>query len=110
MLKIITINAITQYIEDNLEKHKINTEEIVKFTDFSRRYLQLHFKEHVGIPIEKYIKLRRISRAAVLLKLTNQSLITINFFMILSKLLRVNSEKTRATHPCNTENIKHGHF
>lgn len=77
MLKIITINAITQYIEDNLEKHKINTEEIVKFTGFSRRYLQLHFKEHVGIPIGKYIKLRRISRAAVLLKLTNQSLIDI---------------------------------
>lgn len=77
MLKIITINAITNYIEDNIERYPITTEKIVKFTGFSRRYLQLHFKKHVGISIGKYIQLRRISRAAVLLKLTNLSLINI---------------------------------
>ena len=69
MLKLLTINAITKYIEENLEVHPIKIDEIVTFTGFSRRYLQQHFKKIVGISIGKYIQLRRISRAAVLLKL-----------------------------------------
>ncbi len=77
MLKSLTINAITKYIEENLEVHPIKIDEIVTFTGFSRRYLQQHFKKIVGISIGKYIQLRRISRAAVLLKLTNMSIINI---------------------------------
>ncbi len=78
MLKLAIIDAITKYIEDNLEKHKINTDLLSIYTGFSRRYLQLLFKKHLGIPIAKYIQLRRVSRAAILLKLTNAEIIDIS--------------------------------
>lgn len=71
MLKLITLNAIIEYIENNLESIQINTKQLVDYSGFSRRYIQLLFKKHIGISIGKYIQLRRASRAAVLLKLTN---------------------------------------
>ena len=74
MLKHMTLNAIIKYIEDNLEKKPVSTECLVRYSGFSRRYLQLLFKEHLDIPIGKYIQRRRVSRAAVLLKFTNLSL------------------------------------
>ncbi|ELD0539736.1 helix-turn-helix domain-containing protein [Escherichia coli] len=74
MLKHMTLNAIVKYIEDNLENKPISTECLVSYSGFSRRYLQLLFKEHLGISVGKYIQLRRVSRAAVLLKYTNLAL------------------------------------
>ena len=77
MLKEMMVNSIIQYIEDNLESHIINIEELVIYSGFSRRYLQLTFKEYIQIPIGKYIRQRRASRAAALLRLTNIPIIDI---------------------------------
>ena len=71
MLKTLTINAITQYIEDNLEVMPIDINILVDYSGYSRRYLQILFKDNIGIPVGKYIQLRRITRAATLLRLTD---------------------------------------
>ncbi|HFP4314943.1 TPA: helix-turn-helix domain-containing protein [Escherichia coli] len=74
MLKTLTINAITQYIDDNLEKESINIDKLVNYSGYSKRYLQLLFKSKIGISVGKYIQLRRITRAATLLRFTNLSI------------------------------------
>ena len=78
MLKTLTINAITQYIDDNLEKESIKIDELVNYSGYSKRYLQLLFKSKIGISVGKYIQLRRITRAATLLRFTNLSISNIS--------------------------------
>lgn len=78
MLKIITVNSIIQFIEDNLEKKAIRIDDLVVYSGYSRRYLQMAFKKHIHIPVGKYIRLRRASRAAALLRLTRLSIIEIS--------------------------------
>ena len=73
----LIINAILEYIEKNIEVKSINIDSIVCFSGYSRRYLQSLFKLHMGIPIGRYIQLRRISRAAVLLRLTTLTITSI---------------------------------
>lgn len=45
MLKIMAVNAITQYIEENLEVSPINIDTLVEYSGYSRRYLQILFKK-----------------------------------------------------------------
>lgn len=78
MLKILTVNAITQYIDDNLEKESINIDKLVNYSGYSKRYLQLLFKSKIGISVGKYIQLRRVTRAATLLRFTNLSISNIS--------------------------------
>lgn len=78
MLKTMTINAILKYIDDNIEIKNIDINELVDYSGYSRRYLQLLFSKHTGISIGKYIQRRRITRAAILLKLTRLSIVTIS--------------------------------
>ncbi|HGW1982018.1 TPA: helix-turn-helix domain-containing protein [Escherichia coli] len=78
MLKTITINAIIDYIENNLELMQINTDTLVDYSGYSRRYLQILFTKIMGIPVGKYIQLRRITRAAILLRLTNLTIADIS--------------------------------
>ncbi|EIX1199025.1 helix-turn-helix domain-containing protein [Escherichia coli] len=78
MLKEMTINAILDYIEDNIEVSPIDINSLVEYSGYSRRYLQLLFFDYIGMPVGKYIQRRRVSRAAVLLRLTNLPLVTIS--------------------------------
>ncbi|EMB2596021.1 helix-turn-helix transcriptional regulator, partial [Escherichia coli] len=78
ILKEMTINAILDYIEDNIEVCPIDINSLVEYSGYSRRYLQLLFYDYVGMPVGKYIQRRRVSRAAVLLRLTNLPLVTIS--------------------------------
>lgn len=57
MLKQMTVNSIIQYIEENLESKFINIDCLVLYSGFSRRYLQISFKEYVGMPIEHILEL-----------------------------------------------------
>lgn len=50
-IKQLTIKAILEYIEDNIEVKSIDIESIVCFSGYSRRYLQSLFKSHMGVPI-----------------------------------------------------------
>ncbi|WP_395224922.1 helix-turn-helix domain-containing protein [Salmonella sp. SKLX107313] len=78
MLREMAVNSIIQYIEDNLENFFINIESLVDYSGYSRRYLQITFKEYMGIPVGQYIRKRRISRAAALLRLTHLPIIDIS--------------------------------
>lgn len=71
MTKETTIDSILKYIERNIEVSSININTLVEYSGYSRRYLQLLFKEIIGLPIGKYIQQRRVTRAAIYLRLTN---------------------------------------
>lgn len=78
MLKTMTVQALIKYIEDNINVTLVNINNLVDFSGYSRRHLQNIFKNTMGMPVGKYITLRRVSRAAYLLRLTNVSLIEIS--------------------------------
>ncbi|EFM6510985.1 AraC family transcriptional regulator [Escherichia coli] len=78
MLKKMMVNSIIQHIEDNLENYFITIDCLAAFSGYSRRYLQFIFKEYMGIPVGKYIRMRRASRAAALLKLSKLSVLEIS--------------------------------
>ncbi len=78
MLKRMTINAILWHIESNIENTPLDINDLVKYSGYSRRYLQLIFKRYTGVPIGSYIQLRRITRAATLLRATQLSILAIS--------------------------------
>ncbi|EDS7167648.1 helix-turn-helix domain-containing protein [Salmonella enterica] len=78
MIKNLTIDEVTKYIEEHIEMKKIDIDELVSYTGYSRRYLQKLFKDKVGCSIGKYIQLRRISKAAILLRLSGFSISNIS--------------------------------
>ncbi|HAW2552708.1 TPA: helix-turn-helix transcriptional regulator [Escherichia coli] len=78
MLKEMTVNAILDYIEKNIEVTLIDINSLVVYSGYSRRYLQQLFRQYVGIPVGKYIQRRRVTRAAVFLQLTSLSIISIS--------------------------------
>lgn len=72
----MTINDVLDFIDENLES-EINIDIIVKFSGYGRRYLQLLFSKYMNMPLGKYIRLRRVTRAALLLRLTQAPMIDI---------------------------------
>ncbi|HCP5787302.1 TPA: helix-turn-helix domain-containing protein [Escherichia coli] len=76
MIRLITLQNILNYIEDNLEE-ELSVTVLVQYSGYGRRYLQLIFKKHIGVTIWKYIKHRRITRAAYLIRLTSLPIIDI---------------------------------
>ncbi|EHQ9014873.1 helix-turn-helix transcriptional regulator [Escherichia coli] len=78
MIKKITINAVSQYIEQHLEEHPVTIDELVTYTGYSRGHLQRLFRNITGISLGKYITLRRIFRAAIYLKKTDITLTNIS--------------------------------
>lgn len=71
------VDYLIQYIELNLE-HKNRVNDLVEDIGYCRRGMQYFFKKHTGMTMKKYINGRRISRAAVMLKLTDISIIDIS--------------------------------
>lgn len=110
MLKTLTLNAITQYIDDNLESISIDINALVDYSGYSRRYLQLLFKENIGITLGKYIQLRRITRAAILLRFTNLKIVDISerLFYDSQQTFTREFKKTVDIHHYNTEKVKYG--
>ena len=64
------VNSIINYIEDSLEVFRVDIDCLVKYSGYSRRQLQIIFREYAGLPLGEYIRLRRICRGACLLRLT----------------------------------------
>lgn len=52
ILKKMTINAILDYIEDNIEISPIDINSLVEYSGYSRRYLQLLFLIISGCRLE----------------------------------------------------------
>ncbi len=78
MLKEMTLNAICNYIEENIELKRVDLDSLVGYSGYSRRYLQKLFSQYIGISVGTYIQRRRIIRAAVLLRKTSLAIIMIS--------------------------------
>ncbi|EFB5188740.1 helix-turn-helix transcriptional regulator [Escherichia albertii] len=70
------ISKILCFIESNLHNH-IKIEDIEKNSIYSARYIQRLFSCYLGLSPKRYIKFRRISCAAIILKLTKLSIVEI---------------------------------
>lgn len=67
------VSDISAWIEAN-KYHNLKIEEIVERSGFSRRHLQRFFKEKTLMSIGTYSRLRRLSAAAISLRITNNSI------------------------------------
>ncbi|HBN7305367.1 TPA: helix-turn-helix transcriptional regulator, partial [Escherichia coli] len=90
--------------------HYLKIDELVNYSGYSKRYLQLLFKSKIGISVGKYIQLRRITRAATLLRFTNLSISNISARLLYDSQQTFTREfkKIVAIRLYNTENLKYG--
>lgn len=73
------IQDLVSKIEDKIyQNESIHLEDIEKISGYSKRYTQLIFKEITGLTISNYIKKRRLSKAAILIRLTRKSIFHIS--------------------------------
>ena len=68
----MTVNAIVEWIEENVSSG-ISIDDIARYSGYSRRYIHEIFKEYINMSPGQYIRHRRLSRAALRLRLTSQS-------------------------------------
>lgn len=78
MIKKKVIIDILNWIENHIEE-RVTIKNIVDMSGYSRRHLHSIFKEAVGISIGRYIRRRKLCRAAHKLKLTALSLTEIAY-------------------------------
>ncbi|CAM6905332.1 helix-turn-helix domain-containing protein [Citrobacter portucalensis] len=76
-MKSNTINDILFYIEDNFVSG-VDIDDITRFSGYSRRHIQDILKQRIDMPVGLYIRKRRITKAASLLRLTCMDIIDIS--------------------------------
>lgn len=75
MLKNKTVEDIINRIETKIyNNEKVNINDVERISGYSRRYIQLIFKEKTGLNISSYIRKRRLSLSAILIRLTRKSI------------------------------------
>lgn len=72
------IADILRWIEEHLEEG-INAASVEKISGYTRRHLLTLFVQHTGFSPGQYIRSRRLSRSAFLLRLTNKKIIDIAY-------------------------------
>ncbi|ELL5150743.1 helix-turn-helix domain-containing protein [Salmonella enterica] len=70
------VQHFVRWIEDHIEEDK-TIDDLVNYTGYSRRAVQLMFKKEYGVPVGTYMRQRKMCRAATLLRLTKLSVIEI---------------------------------
>ncbi|EFM2336848.1 helix-turn-helix domain-containing protein [Escherichia coli] len=97
-----TFIAIVDWIELNLSR-RIFLDDIVGFSGYSRRYIHALFKHFLGMPPGRYILYRRLSRGAVRLRLSVQSVTEIAHQLCFDSLQSFSREfkKLFGISPCN---------
>ncbi|ELT6908076.1 helix-turn-helix transcriptional regulator [Salmonella enterica] len=75
MHKDKTVEMVIEKIERRLdEKLRVTVSDVARFSGYSIRHVQKMFKEITGLKISDYIKKRRLTQAALLIKLTKKSI------------------------------------
>lgn len=75
MNKELIVLSVIEKIESRLEKKEnISVDEVADISGFTKRYIQKIFKEQIKMNISSYIKRRRLTKAAILIKLTKKSI------------------------------------
>lgn len=86
MIRQQTVQVLLEWIEQNLEQ-SFSIDEIARKSGYSRRNIQLIFKNLVGIPLGAYIRRRKLCRAAGFVRLTSMRMSDI------ASLLHFNSQQ-----------------
>lgn len=76
MIRQKILQQLPEWIECNLE-HPISIEDIAQKSGYSRRNIQLLFRNFMHVPLGEYIRKRRLCRAAILVRLTAKSMLDI---------------------------------
>ena len=75
----LVVNMLVDWIESCIRsKMPMKVEPIARKSGYSLRHLHNIFKAEVGTTLGKYIRLRRITQAALLIRFTNKSLLDIS--------------------------------
>ena len=76
MIRQKILQQLPEWIECNLE-HPISIEDIAQKSGYSRRNIQLLFRNFMHVPLGEYIRKRRLCRAAILVRLSAKSMLDI---------------------------------
>ncbi|AHW89298.1 transcriptional activator RamA [Klebsiella michiganensis HKOPL1] len=76
VMKRAIFNEVVEWIESRLTINPA-VDDIACGVGYSRRFVYNLFHEHAGLPVGKYIRMRRMTLAAGKLKLTQQSISSI---------------------------------
>ena len=76
MIRQKILQQLLEWIECNLD-HPISIEDIAQKSGYSRRNIQLLFRNFMHMPLGSYIRKRRLCRAAILVRLTAKSMLDI---------------------------------
>lgn len=76
MSRVAIIEVLLAWIEDHLEQ-SLSIDEVAKKSGYSKWHLQRIFKDVTGLSIGAYTRGRRLSRAAIALRLTSRSILDI---------------------------------
>ncbi|MDM4120699.1 AraC family transcriptional regulator, partial [Klebsiella oxytoca] len=90
-MKENVFNEIVEWIEARLTTNP-SVEDIARGVGYSRRSVYNIFHEYAGLPVGKYIRMRRMTLAAGKLRLTHQpisSIALMNPLMILVKIIKL---------------------
>lgn len=69
------VNSVIKRLEIMLDnRDRISVTDVEKISGYSKRYIQKIFKDITGINISTYIKKRKLTQAAILLKLTKKKI------------------------------------
>ncbi|RYM62649.1 DNA-binding transcriptional regulator RamA [Serratia proteamaculans] len=72
----IFINEMLKWIEGNLGA-ELNIKTIAKKSGYSRFHIQRIFKLHAGLTLAQYIRMRRVTEAAIALRFTDRKIMDI---------------------------------
>lgn len=65
------VHSLIEWIEEHLQNN-INISTIAKKSGYSKRYIQSIFKEVIGVSIGEYIRIRRLTKSAMLVLFTKK--------------------------------------
>lgn len=107
----MTVRQVLAFIDDNLENEaRIDVATLARYSGYSMRHIQRLFRDVTGMKVGEYIRRRRLTRAALLLRLTLRPLADIAFSLGFDSQQSFNREFKKLTGyaPCNTEGCRSG--
>ncbi len=106
MIRQKILQQLLEWIECNLE-HPISIEDIAQKSGYSRRNIQLLFRNFMHVPFGEYIRKRSALSSAILVRLTAKSMldIALSLHLIHSSHSAANLKSYSAALPVNTATV-----
>lgn len=110
MLQENVIREMILWIEKNLES-RLSLDTVAEKSGYTKWHFQRLFKNQTGLALGSYIRARRLSCSAVALRLTNDSIMDISLYAIVSihsKHFVVHLKNNSISPLLNTANVPDG--